>query len=60
LPLRIALERYIEKLKPGCDFIKENYDVRTKSRAEEKAALKGAKTKLEGTPAFKAAQKKAK
>jgi len=57
---KIALERYIEKIKPGCEFTLKNYETRTKNRAAEKKALAGARTKLQGTPAFKAAQQKAK
>merc|ERR1719199_753663 len=52
----IALERYIEKMKPGCDLILNSFDSRTKGRDNEKAALVGAKDKLSKTSAFKRAQ----
>jgi len=57
---KITLERYIEKMKPGCDFILENYDGRTKSRSLEKKSLQEVKAKLKTTPAFSSAQQKAK
>lgn len=57
---KIALERYIEKMKPGCDFILKNYEDRTKSRALEKKSLQEVKAKLKTTPAFASAQQKAK
>jgi len=57
---QIALERYMEKIKPGCDSIQKNYDVRTTNRAAEKKALQGVKSKLKATPAFASAQQKAK
>lgn len=46
---------YLAQIKPGCDFIDENLDLRKKSRAAEKTALEGAIKLLKGTPAFKAA-----
>merc|ERR1719456_1902563 len=50
-----ALERYLEKIKPGCDFIDENIDARKESRKGETDALKEAIKLLENTPAFKEA-----
>jgi hypothetical protein len=55
---KIAIERYIEKIKPGCDFITGKYSDRKTARSAEKTALEGAKTKLEGSPSFKLAQQK--
>jgi len=49
------LERYIEKIKPGCDFITENIGDRKSNREGEKEALNGAVGDLKGTPAFKEA-----
>jgi len=57
---KIAIERYIEKVKPGCTFILDNYDARKKSRSAEKKALEGAKSKLKGSPSYKTAMQKAK
>merc|ERR1719156_531904 len=52
---KIALERYLLKIKPGCDFITENIDTRKSNRAAETSALGTAKDKLMGTPAYKSA-----
>merc|ERR1719253_635573 len=38
---KIAIERYIAKLKPGCDFVLDNFDSRKASRKAEKKALEG-------------------
>jgi len=57
---KIAIERYIAKIKPGCTFVLTKYDARKTSRAAEKKALAGAKAKLKGTPAFKTAMQQAK
>jgi len=50
-----ALERYLLKIKPGCDFITENIDTRKDNRAAETEALGTAKDKLKSTPAYKSA-----
>merc|ERR1719449_437560 len=50
-----ALERYLLKIKPGCDFITENIDTRKDNRAAETSALNTAKDKLKSTPAYKSA-----
>jgi len=52
---KISIERYIVKLKPGCDFIINKHDARKTAREAEKAALASSITKLESSPAFKAA-----
>merc|ERR1719217_950784 len=54
-----ALEAYLLKIKPGCDFITENIDTRKDNRAAETSALNTAKDKLMGTPAYKSAAAKA-
>lgn len=46
---------YLEKIKPGCDFIDSKFLAREAHRAAESAALKKASTLLMGTPAYKAA-----
>merc|ERR550537_1718699 len=56
---RIATEEYLEKIKPGCDFITENFDAREESRETEKKALKKVRGLLKGSPAYKAAVEKA-
>merc|ERR1719163_145482 len=52
---KIATEEYLEKIKPGCDFITENFDYREESRAAEEEALKKAIEILKGSPAYQAA-----
>merc|ERR1719395_261629 len=52
---KIAIEKYLLKIKPGCDFITENIDTRKDNREAETSALKTAKEKLMGTPAYKSA-----
>merc|ERR1719146_515650 len=49
-------ERYIEEIKPGCDFIDENIETRKENRAAEIKSLNGALEAMEGTPAFKEAE----
>jgi len=51
-----AIEAYLLKIKPGCDFITENFKLREKNRATEKAALKKAIKLIKGTPAYKSAE----
>merc|ERR1719446_479192 len=50
-----AIEAYLLKIKPGCDFIDKNFDLREKNRATEKAALEKAVKLIKGTPAYKTA-----
>merc|ERR1719321_1085935 len=52
---KVALEKYLLKIKPGCDFITDNIDTRKDNRKAETDALKTAKDKLMGTPAYKSA-----
>merc|ERR1719235_1627546 len=47
------LERYIEKIKPGCDWIDENLDMRKENRAAEKKSLTEAMDAMKQTPAYK-------
>lgn len=49
-----AAEAYLLEIKPGCDFVTENYDVREAHRAAESKALEKARELLKGTPAYKA------
>merc|ERR1719235_758105 len=49
-------ERYIEEIKPGCDFIDENIETRKENRAAEMKSLNGALEAMEGTPAYKEAK----
>eukprot|EP00928_Gymnodinium_smaydae_P008515 TRINITY_DN130_c0_g1_i1.p1 TRINITY_DN130_c0_g1~~TRINITY_DN130_c0_g1_i1.p1 ORF type:complete len:772 (+),score=264.31 TRINITY_DN130_c0_g1_i1:74-2317(+) len=50
-----AIEAYLLKIKPGCDFIMANIDKRNTNRAAETEALNDAANLLKGTPAYQAA-----
>jgi hypothetical protein len=50
-----SLEKYLAKIKPGCDFITENFDDREDNRATEKTALEKAETLIKDTPVYKEA-----
>merc|ERR1719487_28905 len=52
---KAAIEAYLLKIKPGCDFITANFDLREANRATEKAAMENAITLIKGTPAYKTA-----
>jgi len=48
-----AIEDYLLKIKPGCDFITKNFDERESNRATETTALKKAITLIKDTPVYK-------
>jgi hypothetical protein len=50
-----AIEAYLLKIKPGCDFITTNFAKREENRATEKTALEKAVTLIKDTPAYKTA-----
>merc|ERR1719478_919699 len=50
-----AIEAYLAKIKPGCDFITTNFDTREKNRKTEKDALEKAVKLIKATPAYKTA-----
>jgi len=54
-----AIEAYLLKIKPGCDFITTNFDEREDNRATETTALKKAQTLIKDTPVYKTAVAKA-
>jgi len=54
------LETYLEKIKPGCDFITTNFDLREKNRQTEGEALTKAVKLIKDTPAYKVAAQAAK
>jgi len=56
---KVAIEKYLSKIKPGCDFITEFIGERKDNREAETSALNTAIEKLEDTPAYKEAQAKA-
>merc|ERR1719321_1366402 len=47
-----AVEAYLLKIKPGCDFIKKNYQDRKDNRGIEKDALYHAMEEIKRTPAY--------
>jgi len=55
-----AVQNYLQKIKPGCDFIAANFDLREQNRETETKALNKAATLIKETPAYKAAAAKAK
>jgi len=55
-----ALENYLAKIKPGCDFITENFSERENNRATETTALNRAETLIKDTPVYKEAMANAK
>jgi len=55
-----AIETYLLKIKPGCDFISKNFELREKNRATEKNALEKAIRLIKATPAYKTAMAEAK
>merc|ERR1719335_619687 len=50
-----GLKEYLEKIKPGCDYIEKNHADRESARKKEKEALEQATETIKGTPAYKAA-----
>merc|ERR1719473_971450 len=50
-----AIEAYLLKIKPGCDFITTNFKTREANRKTEKDALEKAVGLIKATPAFKTA-----
>merc|ERR1719271_1198588 len=50
-----GIEEYLEKINPGCDFIKTNFKTRETNRGIEKKALETAASTLKGSPAYKSA-----
>lgn len=56
---KISIEEYLTKIKPGCDFITENFETRESNRKTEKEALEKATTLIKDTPAYKSAMAEA-
>merc|ERR1719181_1738784 len=50
-----AIEAYLLKIKPGCDFITKNFKTREANRKTEKDALEKAVKLIKATPAYTAA-----
>jgi len=55
-----AIEAYLMEIKPGCDFIVSNFDLREQHRKTEKDALEKAVRMLKDTPTYKDAETKSK
>jgi len=53
-----AIETYLDKIKPGCDFITANIKLRDTNRATETKALNKAEGLVKGTAAYKDAVQK--
>jgi len=49
---KAAIEAYLLKIKPGCDFITTNIEERTSNRQQETDALNKATELIKGTPAY--------
>eukprot|EP00812_Abedinium_dasypus_P011731 NODE_5276_length_596_cov_269.720887.p1 GENE.NODE_5276_length_596_cov_269.720887~~NODE_5276_length_596_cov_269.720887.p1 ORF type:complete len:166 (-),score=56.51 NODE_5276_length_596_cov_269.720887:47-544(-) len=47
-----AIGKYLEEIKPGCDFIQANLELRNSNRAEETTALEKAIELIKGSPAY--------
>merc|ERR1719405_479814 len=50
-----AVEKYLLKIKPGCDYITDNIETRNEHRAAEIKALTQAEDTLKSTPVYKKA-----
>jgi len=51
-----GIEKYLEDIKPGCDYIEKNHEKRTENRKKETAGLEEAMELIKGTPAYKSAE----
>merc|ERR1719162_1551412 len=54
-----ATESLLADIKPGCDFMFDNFDLRTTNRGKETKALVQAKTLMKKSPAYQAASAEA-
>lgn len=50
---RDGVQDYLDKIRPGCDFITTNFNTRVSNRRTEKNALNQAKTTLKGSAAYR-------
>merc|ERR1719482_1795215 len=55
-----AIEAYLLKIKPGCDFVTKEIEARTANRDTETEALNTATKLLKDTPVYKTAEAEAK
>jgi len=56
---KTATEAYLADIKPACDFMFDNFELRTKNRKLEKASLVQATTLMKKSPAYQAASAEA-
>eukprot|EP00933_Yihiella_yeosuensis_P049588 TRINITY_DN4664_c5_g2_i1.p1 TRINITY_DN4664_c5_g2~~TRINITY_DN4664_c5_g2_i1.p1 ORF type:complete len:680 (-),score=249.95 TRINITY_DN4664_c5_g2_i1:60-2099(-) len=54
-----AVEAFLHEIKPTCDFMEANYDLRKASRVKETEALNSASGMIKASPAYVAAEEKA-
>eukprot|EP00933_Yihiella_yeosuensis_P080234 TRINITY_DN93639_c0_g1_i1.p1 TRINITY_DN93639_c0_g1~~TRINITY_DN93639_c0_g1_i1.p1 ORF type:complete len:712 (+),score=203.40 TRINITY_DN93639_c0_g1_i1:109-2136(+) len=54
---KVSIETYLSEIKSDCDFIVANFNHRDASRAAESKALAAAIDAIQGTPAYKKAEK---
>eukprot|EP00933_Yihiella_yeosuensis_P005816 TRINITY_DN1103_c0_g2_i3.p1 TRINITY_DN1103_c0_g2~~TRINITY_DN1103_c0_g2_i3.p1 ORF type:complete len:684 (+),score=241.28 TRINITY_DN1103_c0_g2_i3:78-2129(+) len=54
---KASIEQYLADIKSDCDFIAANFDLRESNRAAESTALAAAIDAIQGTPAYKKAEK---
>jgi len=52
---KVAVEKYLVSIKPGCDFITENFDTREANRETEKVALEKCDGLIRATAVYKTA-----
>lgn len=52
---KVAVEKYLVSIKPGCDFITENFDTREANRETEKVALEKVDGLIRATAVYKTA-----
>mmetsp|Transcript_96117 Transcript_96117/g.269037 ORF Transcript_96117/g.269037 Transcript_96117/m.269037 type:complete len:768 (-) Transcript_96117:89-2392(-) len=49
-----ALEKYLDEIRPGCDFIMQNIDLRMSHRENERMALETSVTMIKESPGYEA------
>merc|ERR1719473_2558632 len=49
---KVSTERYLESIKPGCDYMDQNLDIRKQTRRAEKSAMAESVKEMQGTPEY--------
>jgi len=57
---KMQIEQYVDKIKPGCDFVVDKFDDREANRETEKTALQEVHDKLKASPVYANAEREAK